>query len=181
MDSSKNTKKKIYESLLGLIQNNPYDSITVADITNKAGITRQAFYYHFKNMFDIFLWQIKEKNSEMKQQKTLVEAVHINAKQLESEKAISFAIYNSKDRDLLRKTIFEQIILEQEKYSQKYINGRIKNSEIEIGVRFVSHAFVGIIVDWIGSNFKSNIESELKSLIQILEYCVKKEIFKTEI
>lgn len=48
------TKMQIVESAICLYKKQGYDNITVKDICNEVGITRSAFYYHFKSKNDIF-------------------------------------------------------------------------------------------------------------------------------
>lgn len=56
MDINKelSTKMQIVESAINLYKKQGYTNITVQDICNEVGITRGAFYYHFKSKDDIF-------------------------------------------------------------------------------------------------------------------------------
>lgn len=56
MDINKelSTKMQIVESTINLYKKHGYTNITVQDICNEVGITRGAFYYHFKSKDDIF-------------------------------------------------------------------------------------------------------------------------------
>lgn len=56
MDINKelSTKIQIVESAINLYKKQGYTNITVQDICNEVGITRGAFYYHFKSKDDIF-------------------------------------------------------------------------------------------------------------------------------
>lgn len=42
------TKKALENSLKKLLKEKPFDKITIADITEDCGISRMAFYYHFR-------------------------------------------------------------------------------------------------------------------------------------
>ncbi len=44
------TKKAIKESFRELIEKQPIDQITVRDITDNCGISRNTFYYHYADM-----------------------------------------------------------------------------------------------------------------------------------
>lgn len=50
------TKKKLFNALYELVRIKPYKSIKVADICEKAGVSRAAFYHHFSNKYDIAVW-----------------------------------------------------------------------------------------------------------------------------
>lgn len=47
------TKKAIMESFGKLIEVKPLDRITVKDIVADCGVTRNTFYYHFEDIFDL--------------------------------------------------------------------------------------------------------------------------------
>ncbi len=47
------TKKAIMESFGKLIESKPLDRITVKDIVADCGVTRNTFYYHFEDIFDL--------------------------------------------------------------------------------------------------------------------------------
>ena len=42
------TKIALEASLKELLKKKPFDKITIADLTEDCGISRMAFYYHFK-------------------------------------------------------------------------------------------------------------------------------------
>ncbi|WP_418222806.1 TetR/AcrR family transcriptional regulator [Clostridium isatidis] len=48
------TKMQIIKAAIKLYKKYGYSNITVQDICNEVGITRSAFYYHFKSKDDIF-------------------------------------------------------------------------------------------------------------------------------
>ena len=50
------TKQALEASLKQLMQKKPLDKITIRDITDTCGISRMAFYYHFKDLYDLVEW-----------------------------------------------------------------------------------------------------------------------------
>ena len=54
------TKKMIISSFLELVNSNDqYDKITVTDLVEKCGISRQTFYYHFDDVDKMVSWLFK--------------------------------------------------------------------------------------------------------------------------
>ena len=43
-----------------LLKKKPFDKITIADLTEDCGISRMAFYYHFKDIYDLVEWACVE-------------------------------------------------------------------------------------------------------------------------
>ena len=54
------TKAALEESLKRLLLKKPLDKITITDITTDCGISRMAFYYHFKDIYDLVEWSCVE-------------------------------------------------------------------------------------------------------------------------
>ena len=60
------TKLALEASLKNLLLKKPVDKITITDLTNDCGITRMAFYYHFKDIYDLVEWSCYEDRKRMK-------------------------------------------------------------------------------------------------------------------
>ena len=50
------TKNALEESLKKFLLQKPLDKITISDLTTDCGISRMAFYYHFKDIYDLVEW-----------------------------------------------------------------------------------------------------------------------------
>ena len=50
------TKDAIAKALTDLLQERPIEKITIKDITDRCGINRQTFYYHFSDIYDLMEW-----------------------------------------------------------------------------------------------------------------------------
>ena len=49
-------KQLIAETLAGLLERKSVDKITVKELVETCGISRQAFYYHFQDIMDVIEW-----------------------------------------------------------------------------------------------------------------------------
>lgn len=54
------TKHALAESLKKLLLKKPLNKITINDLTTDCGISRMAFYYHFKDIYDLVEWSCLE-------------------------------------------------------------------------------------------------------------------------
>ncbi len=50
------TKKKLAGALKELMKTIAFDKITISDITEKCGMHRQTFYYHFQDRYELLDW-----------------------------------------------------------------------------------------------------------------------------
>ena len=55
------TKAALEASLKKLLLKKPLDKITINDLTTDCGISRMAFYYHFKDIYDLLYGVVQEK------------------------------------------------------------------------------------------------------------------------
>ncbi len=47
------TKRALEQSFLALLAEKPFKKITVSDITERCGVNRMTFYYHFEDIYDL--------------------------------------------------------------------------------------------------------------------------------
>lgn len=56
MADSNNTKKALATSLKGLMEEKPFEKISISEICERCGMNRKSFYYHFKDKYDLVNW-----------------------------------------------------------------------------------------------------------------------------
>lgn len=56
MSDSLITKRALARSLKELCQYRNFEKISINDLTNKCGLNRQTFYYHFQDKYDLLQW-----------------------------------------------------------------------------------------------------------------------------
>ena len=63
------TKHALAESLKKLLLKKPLNKITINDLTTDCGISRMAFYYHFKDIYDLVEWACLEESRKLSREK----------------------------------------------------------------------------------------------------------------
>lgn len=58
--SSDQTKQELAAALKELLQEKPLEKITIHDLTERCGIRRQTFYYHFEDIYDLLCWAFQQ-------------------------------------------------------------------------------------------------------------------------
>lgn len=56
MNRGERTKQDIAGALLALAEEKPYAAITASDIIARSGVSRNTFYYHFRDKADLISW-----------------------------------------------------------------------------------------------------------------------------
>ena len=89
------------KAIKSLIKKQPLDKITVTDIVSTAGKTRQTFYRHFQDKYDLVNWYFEKlvlkSFEEMNQGGTLQEALNLKFAFIEQEHAFFKEAFKSND------------------------------------------------------------------------------------
>jgi AcrR family transcriptional regulator len=54
------TRDRLGDALVGLMQEKPFDAITVQEVLDRAGVGRSTFYAHYRDKLDLFLSDLDE-------------------------------------------------------------------------------------------------------------------------
>lgn len=164
---SNTTKQALEASLKRMLLKKPLDKITIRDITEDCGISRMAFYYHFRDIYDLVEWACIEDASQALQGKKTYDTwqeglLQIFEAVLENKPFILNA-YRCISRDQMENFLF--------KLTYGLIRGVVdeKSQGVEIGeedkafiAEFYKYSFVGIMLDWI----KQGMHGDYKTIVQ---------------
>lgn len=160
----------IMDTLNELMDEISPSKITVTDIANKCGISRQTIYYYFENIDEIVeasyqhqLEQLLEKIRHCRSSKEMMVEVILLAKYKSRLISKAMADKNKMKFDKQTHAIVEEIIKEMidEKYSSQY-----SKSEYEKTVSFYSYALSGMLQE-VGTG-KQEVEEAAEELLRIM-------------
>lgn len=57
------TRRELSGTLRALLKQRPLDQLRVRELTGLCGLRRQSFYYHFKDVYDLFTWTVRQERS----------------------------------------------------------------------------------------------------------------------
>lgn len=150
---SKFTRQAIMYSMLKLLQEKSIDKITVKDICEMCEINRNTFYYYYSDIYQVLEELLRtetEKSLKEKQEnhsfyEDCLKKYHLI---LEYKKAL-YHLYNSKNRDLILKYLYDITENYMEKYVLKEVEGKKLSAEdIQFIVDFYSNSMIGSILRW---------------------------------
>ena len=146
------TKKGLYDALLHLMGEKPFEAIKVSEICEKAMINRSTFYAHFEDKYSLFNALILDLKNELdfalsKNQKILntkeyyMEVIHLLLDHIESNRDIYMPLMlhnkNSIAMDMIYSTLIENVTAK--------ISKEQKNENSKIPFDFVTHFYVGAL------------------------------------
>ena len=175
------TKAALEESLKRLLLKKPLDKITITDITTDCGISRMAFYYHFKDIYDLVEWSCVEDGTKALQGKKTSESwteglTQIFEAVLENKPFI-MNVYRNVDRERMERYLYHLtydliVGVVQEKSKDLDISGEDK----KFIANFYKYGFVGIMLEWIQEGMKEDIEELVNKMSLTLHNTVTTSI-----
>lgn len=151
------TKKNLAHALQALVAIKDYEKISVQEISQKAAVNRQTFYYHFKDKTDLLRWTYTETGlvalTENLSMDNWEEAVLEMLKQIQAHSGFYQKTVQG-DSDVLMtefiqltQTLFVRLFeeVDQEKL--------LSVTDKHFYARFLSYGCGGILIDWIKEGF----------------------------
>ena len=148
------TKQALEESLKHMLLKKPLDKITIRDITEDCGISRMAFYYHFKDIYDLVEWACIEDASKALQGKKTYETwqeglLQIFEAVLENKPFILNA-YRCISREQMERFLYQLTYGLIRGVVEEQSRGTAISEEDESFIaEFYKYSFVGVMLDWI--------------------------------
>ena len=155
------TKQILEESLKKLMLQKPLDKITIRDLTEDCNISRMAFYYHFKDIYDLVEWScLEDATRAQKKKKTydtwseglvqIFDAVYEN-------KPFILNAYRCISRDQIESFLFHLTSdLLMNVVEEKAEGTSISEEDRRFIADFYKYSFVGVMLDWIKKGMKEN-------------------------
>ncbi len=165
------TKMQLANSLKEIMKKVPFHNITVQNVADHCGVNRQTFYYHFKDMFDLLEWIY---------QNDIFCAFHEISTKNWQNVLLDTIKYAKKNKSFLRNTNRSLRKETIEKYLYPFIyqlfvlvfddackDSYIKMEEKDFILKFFTHAYVNVIIQWIGNGIQEEDDFLLEK-VQIL-------------
>ena len=157
--ASDQTKHALAAALKELMAQRPIDKITIHDITERCGIRRQNFYYHFEDVYDLMRWMFQEEAVSLLRQHegTLLwqEGLLQLFRYIEENKAVCLCALRSVGREHLKRffeTDIHAIIhrtVEQFGHEVGTISAGVTEADIELTTHFYVVALTGMLESWL--------------------------------
>ena len=153
------TKQALAEALKQMLNTRTLDKITVKDITDRAGLNRQTFYYHFEDVYDLIRWIFEEGIREhlslegggQDLRKEMSEVFRL----IQEKRNLVLNAYRSISRDYLEQYmlfLLERIL--RPRLEADPASAGLTAEEREFVLNFYNYAIVGLLENWIREGMK---------------------------
>lgn len=160
---SKLTEKALAKALMEELSEKPLDKITVQSLTDKCGLTRNTFYYHFNDVYDllshIFLNEMDYLRVKYAEKKNWEDGLEYGLNYLYEHKAAVKNINESNSHELISRYI-NHIANEHAAavVSLQYDDPdhELDSPTLMIVAKFYKAALLGALQDWIATEMKES-------------------------
>lgn len=164
-------KYLLAEALKKCMKKAPLEKITVKEITDTCGTTRQTFYRHFRDKYDLLNWYfdkiLTESFRHMGEGRTVYEALVRKFTYIEQEKLFFRAAFKNDDQNNLREHDFQLILA----FYTERIEGGI-GAKLSTLLRFQLEMYcqgsIYMTLQWLMGNIKSTPEELARQLVDAM-------------
>lgn len=163
------TKQSIINCTISLAEQKPLNKITINDIVNACGITRNTFYYYFHDIYDVFDQTISQEIDKLAKvapgeyDKKLFDII---------EFVVTYKrVWKNLYRTLGQETLSKYVIGRLHTIFVGYIRNKLGNETIsdrDIGIitSFYEEALSGVLSRWIRGESEGNTPEEMHEIIE---------------
>ena len=171
--SKATTKFAIAFAFKELLLEKSIDKITINDITEKCGINRQTFYYHFKDIYDLLEWVYTNEATKALGGKKTYETWKQGFKQIFqyilNNKEFVLSTFNSVSREYLERYLYNEVYLLLIGVVEEKAKGiPVREKDKSFIADFYKYAFVGIVLDWIRTGMKEEADEIIERLNKLI-------------
>ena len=159
------------KAIKSLIKKQPLDKITVTDIVSTAGKTRQTFYRHFQDKYDLVNWYFEKlvlkSFEEMNQGGSLQEALNLKFAFIEQEHAFFKEAFKSNDYNNLIHYDYCCIYDFYKKMIEKKLNQDL-DPHLNFLLEMYCRGSIDMTVEWVLKDMHLTIDDLVVLLIEAL-------------
>lgn len=174
MSSSLITKKALANSLKELMKDISLNKISVKQIVEDCGLNRQTFYYHFQDIFDLIEWiyrtEAVESISQYRSYDTWTDGFYKIFIYIEDNKAFCLNTLNSLGRnhlDMYLYAVTNELLMGV--VNEVSCNMNVNEEDKKFIANFYTHAFTGLVIQWMKEGMKENPKVIIEKLSELIE------------
>lgn len=174
------TKKALSQALKELMTTIPFEKITINDVTNEAGVSRNTFYYHFSDINELLEWtfdnEIVKGLESYEDLNTWRDGLLSVLNYTEENRKFCLNTFHSLNRDRLEIFLYNityhmLISIMDQSYDETVLDTTLKNEIAD----FYGRAIVAQVIHWLITRLEEpktelidRIESVTKGTIELI-------------
>ncbi len=167
------TKQAIQAAFLRLLDQRPLDQITVRDIVETCGVSRNSFYYHFADIPTMVTELITQRGDDIIAQygtvDTLEQCLQAAVDFVRENRRAALHLYRSANREAVEEHLMRICRHAVERYAEVAIGDvAVSDQDREMLIRFFQCELFGQMVAWLNDGLRYDIEGQFRRLCQVM-------------
>ncbi len=168
------TKKAISEVFWELLEEKPYNKITVQNIVECCQVNRNTFYYHFRDIPDLAEYSIKEWTDQVIKNNcrfgSPINCIIPIAQEFVKRKRAFIHIYHSSCGEALIRYLNEVSFHIVRSYIDRATDSvPVSKEDKEVFVRYYKCTFAGIVLDWLAADVSYDLIDFCRRICYVFE------------
>lgn len=169
-ESGNRTKRALEDALWELLKRKPLEQLRVREVTELCGLRRQSFYYHFKDVYELFDWSVQRERAllldRQKECLTWRQALWDLLDRIGEQRHFYQAVLQNRQRSGLRELVPLSEMLEK---TQTYYRDRCGVAPDPAAERTQLQVWEMLLLSLLESWTGGRLEMELETLLDQLE------------
>ncbi len=180
------TKKAIVEAFLELLNENPFDKISVVEIADRCGINRNTFYYYYRDIYalveELFYAETQKIISKNVNYESWTESFLQALQFAVANKKAVYHIYNSANRDQLEKYLYDVTLSNMTSFVRRQAGDLyVREEDIQAVSIFYSAALLGLMLRWLYDGMKQELESYIQEMGRLMDDNIRYTLAKSDV
>ena len=172
MENVNITKRAIQEAFLAVLNEKPLGKITVKDITDRCGINRNTFYYHYQDipalLEEICQNQVENIISKYPTLNSIEDCLDAAMQSVLENKRAIMHIYNSDNRNTYVSSLWRMCEATVTTYfNTAFTDDRLSPEDRQLLIRYHKCECFGLILDWINNGLREDYIEGARRLCQM--------------
>lgn len=177
------TKIAMAQSLKNWLEKKPLNKITISDITNDCGVNRMTFYYHFKDIYDLLEWAILYEGQKALNGNKTVQTWQQGMENIFlcvlKDKTFFINAYKALGRGVIENYLREPVyVLTYGVVNEEAKTMSVSEEDKQFIALFYQYALIGIVLDWVKNDMKTDYKLHLAKIETILNGATKEALSK---
>ena len=144
------TKQLFADEIIRLAKDRPITQISVTELCRACGTTRQSFYYHFHDKYDLVAWiYLQDLERATKEHQLGPDALYgLLSRMYDKGDFYRNALLDNSQNNLMAYVIESQTDILLNALTKKH-HGK-PTDDLRLAVRYHAYGMLGIIADWLG-------------------------------
>ena len=168
------TKLALEAALKKELLTRPLDKITINDLAEDCGISRMAFYYHFRDIYDLVEWVCVEDGTKALQGKKTYENWQEGFCQIfeavQENKPFIMNVYRCVDREQVERylrPLVDNLILGV--VDEQSAGMTVRSEDKQFIAQIYSYIFIGLMLDWIKDDMREDPRLIVERLTRLIK------------